>query len=282
MPRYLQWFVRDHRVSVQYDSRQTTSGLLSAHLVFSGISLPSFRDFTIPRSPLGCVLPSARVPMRVACRLVVYNPDDATDFYKCSCLRRHGESGLDQLRAAVIECSRRMDKALVFSYDRQGVGQAGSGHFSPLGGYNEAEDLVLVLDTARFKYPPHWIKLDREAGFRIPSTSRADSLSPPLGSHPSTPLPACRSMRSSPGALWSMRVLGCRCGQICWAFPNSGLHGAMKASDAMTGRPRGYLVMERDDTPASALRLFAVGTIQQNTARRVRRTLQSIVSLAWP
>lgn len=132
---------------------------------------------------------------------------------------RHGEFALDQLRAVVIECSRRMDKALVFSYDRQGVGQAGSGHFSPLGGYNEAEDLVLVLDTARFKYPPHWIKLHR-------------------------------------------------------------LHGAMEASDAMTGRSRGYLVMERGDTPALALRLFAVGTIQQNTARRVRRTLQSITNRA--
>ena len=74
---------------------------------------------------------------------------------------RHGESDLDQLRALVTECSGRMGKVLVFSYDQQGVGQAGAGHFSPLGGYNAAEDLVLVLDTARFKYPPHWVKLDR-------------------------------------------------------------------------------------------------------------------------
>lgn len=31
---------------------------------------------------------------------------------------------------------------------------AGDGHFSPLGGYHEGRDLVLILDTARFKYPP--------------------------------------------------------------------------------------------------------------------------------
>ena len=29
----------------------------------------------------------------------------------------------------------------------------GDGHFSPLGGYNEDKDMVLILDTARFKYP---------------------------------------------------------------------------------------------------------------------------------
>lgn len=36
---------------------------------------------------------------------------------------------------------------------------AGDGHFSPIGGYHEGRDLVLILDTARFKYPPHWVPL---------------------------------------------------------------------------------------------------------------------------
>ena len=35
----------------------------------------------------------------------------------------------------------------------------GDGHFSPVGGYHPEKDLVLILDTARFKYPPHWVKL---------------------------------------------------------------------------------------------------------------------------
>jgi hypothetical protein len=30
----------------------------------------------------------------------------------------------------------------------------GDGHFSPVGGYHAGKDLVLILDTARFKYPP--------------------------------------------------------------------------------------------------------------------------------
>jgi glutathione gamma-glutamylcysteinyltransferase len=35
----------------------------------------------------------------------------------------------------------------------------GDGHFSPVGGYHKGRDLVLILDTARFKYPPHWVPL---------------------------------------------------------------------------------------------------------------------------
>jgi len=50
---------------------------------------------------------------------------------------------------------------LAVSYSRKTVGQTGSGHFSPIGAYDEASDNVLLLDTARFKYGPHWIPLER-------------------------------------------------------------------------------------------------------------------------
>ena len=33
------------------------------------------------------------------------------------------------------------------------------GHFSPAGGYDPKTDSLLVLDVARFKYPPHWCPL---------------------------------------------------------------------------------------------------------------------------
>lgn len=49
---------------------------------------------------------------------------------------------------------------LVVSYTRAVVGQTGTGHFSPIGAYDEASDRVLVLDTARFKYGPHWVPLE--------------------------------------------------------------------------------------------------------------------------
>ncbi|MGB1016567.1 MAG: phytochelatin synthase family protein, partial [Nannocystaceae bacterium] len=46
---------------------------------------------------------------------------------------------------------------LIVSYDRAALGQTGSGHFSPIGGYHRGSDRALVLDVARFKYPPHWV-----------------------------------------------------------------------------------------------------------------------------
>ncbi len=46
---------------------------------------------------------------------------------------------------------------MVVSYSRQMLGQTGDGHFSPVGGYYPEKDLVLLLDVARFKYPPHWV-----------------------------------------------------------------------------------------------------------------------------
>ena len=47
----------------------------------------------------------------------------------------------------------------VVSFCRSRLGQTGSGHFSPIGGYHAASDSVLVLDVARFKYPPYWVRV---------------------------------------------------------------------------------------------------------------------------
>lgn len=48
---------------------------------------------------------------------------------------------------------------IAVSYDRKTLKQTGSGHFSPIAAYDEETDSVLVLDTARFKYPPYWVPL---------------------------------------------------------------------------------------------------------------------------
>eukprot|EP01038_Epipyxis_sp_PR26KG_P015392 gene15392-20756_t len=46
---------------------------------------------------------------------------------------------------------------MVGSYSRKVLNQSGSGHFSPIAAYNSRSDMVLILDVARFKYPPHWV-----------------------------------------------------------------------------------------------------------------------------
>lgn len=46
------------------------------------------------------------------------------------------------------------------SYSREAVGQFGGGHYSPVAALDRETNSVLMLDTARYKYPPHWIPVD--------------------------------------------------------------------------------------------------------------------------
>jgi glutathione gamma-glutamylcysteinyltransferase len=75
-------------------------------------------------------------------------------------LFRPDEHDLATLRAHVRDATASaLTPALVVSYHRGTLGQTGEGHFSPIGGYDPASDHALVLDVARFKYPPHWVPL---------------------------------------------------------------------------------------------------------------------------
>jgi glutathione gamma-glutamylcysteinyltransferase len=66
------------------------------------------------------------------------------------------------LREHLLEATTVGDGPVVLvNYSRRAVGQTGEGHFSPIAAYHAATDRALVLDTARFKYPPHWIPIER-------------------------------------------------------------------------------------------------------------------------
>ncbi|XP_041371330.1 glutathione gamma-glutamylcysteinyltransferase-like [Gigantopelta aegis] len=66
---------------------------------------------------------------------------------------------LDAVRTLVREYCTRDDAFLVFNFSRTVLHQTGGGHISPMGGYHPGRDLVLILDVARFKYPPYWTPL---------------------------------------------------------------------------------------------------------------------------
>ena len=68
---------------------------------------------------------------------------------------------LPAFREALAAACRAPDGPfLVVNYARAALGQTGDGHFSPVGAWHEGEDRLLVLDVARFKYPPHWVKVE--------------------------------------------------------------------------------------------------------------------------
>lgn len=69
-------------------------------------------------------------------------------------------------------CSNGERNFLVASYGRGFLGQTGDGHFSPIGGYHEKSDAVLIMDVARFKYPSHWAPLkDVAAAMLLPDSA---------------------------------------------------------------------------------------------------------------
>ncbi|KAJ3095642.1 hypothetical protein HDU97_006749 [Phlyctochytrium planicorne] len=60
----------------------------------------------------------------------------------------------------IKRAARSRSEVMVVSFSRQSLQQTGSGHFSPIGGYDEVEDKVLIFDVARFKYPAYWVSVD--------------------------------------------------------------------------------------------------------------------------
>jgi glutathione gamma-glutamylcysteinyltransferase len=87
-----------------------------------------------------------------------------------ACLARCNGADVDVQRADAADLARWRaalalagsgEAVVIASYDRASLGQTGSGHFSPIGGYHEVRDLALILDVARFKYPPHWVSSEQ-------------------------------------------------------------------------------------------------------------------------
>ena len=125
---------------------------------------------------------------------------------------RANKISIEEFRAVVKNVSTTKTKFLALSYDRKALGQTGSGHFSPCAGYNEEKDMLLILDVARFKYPPHWVKLQT-------------------------------------------------------------MYKAMCGIDSTTGKPRGYILLERAATKAlqknPALSLFTINLSSRHNAHKI-------------
>lgn len=67
---------------------------------------------------------------------------------------RYGSVTLDEFRTMIKNAcggNSSQPEHIVVSYSRQAFQQTGTGHFSPLAGISEEHDMVLILDTARFK-----------------------------------------------------------------------------------------------------------------------------------
>jgi glutathione gamma-glutamylcysteinyltransferase len=81
---------------------------------------------------------------------------------KCHCnvqVKRARDFTLEEFRKDVLQVTSTSEQFMVLSFSRKVLGQTGDGHFSPIGAYNSANDSILILDTARYKYPSYWCDL---------------------------------------------------------------------------------------------------------------------------
>ncbi|MBV9978273.1 MAG: phytochelatin synthase family protein [Hyphomicrobiales bacterium] len=68
------------------------------------------------------------------------------------------QSSVDEFRSLARSYLGQPGHFVLINYLRRMIGQESGGHISPLGAYDGKTDRFLVLDVARYKYPPVWVK----------------------------------------------------------------------------------------------------------------------------
>lgn len=67
------------------------------------------------------------------------------------------DSSLDEFRRIAKANMAERNNFVAVNYRRNYVGQPPGAHFSPLAAYDEKTDSFLILDVARYKFPPVWV-----------------------------------------------------------------------------------------------------------------------------
>ncbi|KAK9087505.1 hypothetical protein Syun_029899 [Stephania yunnanensis] len=144
----------------QTQSEPAYCGLASLSMVLNALAIDPGRKWKGPwrwfdESMLDCCEPLEKVKAK------------GITFGKVACLAhcagakveafRTNQSNVDDFRKCIMASTTSEDFHLIASYHRAAFKQTGTGHFSPIGGYHAGRDMALILDVARFKYPPHWV-----------------------------------------------------------------------------------------------------------------------------
>ena len=66
----------------------------------------------------------------------------------------------DELKTAL----KKKHSFVIVNFSRKGIKQKGGGHFSPIAAYNDTTQQALILDVARYKYPPAWVDTETLLG----------------------------------------------------------------------------------------------------------------------
>jgi hypothetical protein len=67
----------------------------------------------------------------------------------------------DRFRKDIRSALRNGQARVLINYNRPELGQTGGGHFSPIASYSKEQDTFLIMDVAKYKYPPVWVSASR-------------------------------------------------------------------------------------------------------------------------
>ena len=148
---------------------QSFCGVASMVMVFNALQLPApevpeytpYRTFTqdnIFNDRTEAILPQATIlkqgiTLDQMGGLLAVQPVDVT-------VRHASDSSLDAFRSEAAGYLAQPGHYVLINYFRNALGQQKGGHFSPLAAYDKETDRFLILDVARYKYPPVWVKAD--------------------------------------------------------------------------------------------------------------------------
>jgi hypothetical protein len=68
------------------------------------------------------------------------------------------DSSVDEFRKLASAYLGAAGHFVIVNYLRKAIGEQIGGHISPLAAYDAKADRFLILDVARYKYPPVWVK----------------------------------------------------------------------------------------------------------------------------
>lgn len=68
------------------------------------------------------------------------------------------DSSLEGFRSKARDYLVKPGHFVIVNYLRKAIGQEKGGHISPLAAFDAESDRFLILDVARYKYPPVWVK----------------------------------------------------------------------------------------------------------------------------
>jgi len=64
---------------------------------------------------------------------------------------------IDKFRSIAVDTISKNRGYIIVNFLRTGLGEEGGGHLSPLAAYDKKADRFLMLDVARYRYPPIWV-----------------------------------------------------------------------------------------------------------------------------